>query len=544
MVQDFPPATFCRPGILAIRIHPTTRIVSVPLAAGQWNSGHSRSQAQRKRLWSFRLVVNQAQPSELVAVTGATGYVGGRLVPELLEAGYRVRCVARSPETLDDRAWRAKVEVVEADLAVPGQVSEAMVGVARAFYLVHSMSASADFEDLEAEMAQVFSEAVDDAGLKQIVYLGGLGVESKPQSRHLTSRHRVGRILASGRTPVTEIRAAVIIGSGSASFEMLRSLVEVLPFMVVPRWVTQTRCQPIAIGDVLHSLVGVLDNESALWRELDLGGPDVVTYREMMDAYAEVAGLRRRVILPVPVLTPSLSSHWVNLVSPLPIRLARSLIDSLTSDVIAGEHTVTDAVELEAEDLRTSIGRAVTRVGDLQIPTRWSSSSAGREAAWPELGDPEWSGGRVLIDERQLDCTAKPERVMEVIRSIGGTNGWFAFNRLWAARGFVDKLVGGVGLRRGRRHPTDLRVGDPVDFFSVVHIHERSLRLLAEMRVPGHAWLEWSVTATKEGSAIRQRALFVPRGVLGRLYWYALLAPHVLIFRGMLSKIAVAAEQD
>ena len=481
--------------------------------------------------------------SELVVVTGATGYVGGRLVPELLDAGYRVRCIVRTPETLEDRSWRPQVEVVRADLLLSDQVGRALDGASRAFYLVHSMSVSSDFEDLEVEMAEIFATRAEEADLKQIVYLGGLGDDRKSHSRHLSSRHRVGKILASGRTPVTELRAAVIIGSGSASFEMLRSLVEVLPFMIVPRWVTQTRCQPVAIGDVLRFLVTVLNNEAALSRSFDVGGPDVVTYRQMMDTYAEVAGLRRRIILPVPVLTPGLSSHWVNLVSPLPIRLARSLIGSLTSDVVVGKNSITEVVDVEAEELRSSIGRTVTKVGDLQVPTRWSTTSTGREAAWPELGDPDWSGGRVLIDDRRRASRADPECVMEVLRAVGGSNGWFAFDRLWAVRGFVDKLVGGVGLRRGRRHPTDLRVGDSVDFFSVVHIDDRSLRLLAEMRIPGHAWLEWLVTKTETGSLIRQRALFSPRGVLGRLYWYALVAPHSLIFRSMLSKISGVAER-
>lgn len=480
--------------------------------------------------------------SELTAVTGATGYVGGRLVPKLLDAGYNVRCIVRNPEALSDRPWRSKVEVVTADLLIQEQVNDALSGATRAFYLVHSMSASSDFKTLEAEMAKAFAKASEKSELKQVVYLGGLGDEHGVHSSHLTSRHRVGSILASSKVPVTEIRAAVIIGSGSASFEMLRSLVEVLPMMVVPRWVTRTRCQPVAISDVLNCLVAVLNRPDTLGQIFDIGGPNIVTYHQMMDIYSEVAGLSRRVIVPVPVLTPRLSSHWVNLVSPLPIRLAQSLIDSLTSDVVVGKNSITEILDLKTENLHDSIGRTVTKVGNLQIPTRWSSSGPDREAAWPEPGDPEWSGGKILENDKQKETTATSEKVIKTIRTIGGSTGWFAFNWLWAMRGFVDKLVGGVGLRRGRRHPTELRVGDTVDFFNVVRVTENSLTLLAEMKIPGHAWLEWSVKPTQKGSIIRQRALFVPRGVLGRLYWFVLLAPHALIFGRMLSKIVDTSE--
>ncbi len=480
-----------------------------------------------------------------VLVTGATGYVGGRLVPELLEAGYQVRCVARRAAALDDRPWRNDVEVVEADLAVPEQVEAALKGVQAAYYLVHSMASSEAFEEMEQEMAKVFAEAAEHARLERVVYLGGLGHDAENHSAHLASRHRVGEILAAGRTPVVELRAAVIIGSGSASFEMLRSLVEVLPVMVVPRWVSLTRCQPIAIEDVLGHLVDVMGRAEVLGQIFEIGGPEELTYREMMDVYAEVAGLRRRLIMPVPVLTPRLSSHWVNLVSPLPIQLARSLIDSLTSDVVVGDRTIERIGRRPSFDLRQSISRALARVRDLELPTRWTDSSGTLRTdspAGPASGDPSWSGGLVLSDERVQTSRATPDEVMDVVRSVGGDTGWFAFNRLWALRGFVDKLIGGVGLRRGRRHPTELRIGDTVDFFTVVEFDGRSLRLLAEMRLPGHAWLEWTVSEGADGTQVRQRALFVPRGLLGRLYWYVLIPPHVLIFSRMLRGIVAVAE--
>ena len=311
--------------------------------------------------------------SELITVTGSTGYVGGRLVPELLQNGYRVRCVTRSAESLQDRDWTDQVEIVEANLEEKHEVVAALKDSDRALYLVHSMSATRNFAEAEQKIAKNFVEVSDEVGLKQLVYLGGLGPDDVEKSAHLQSRQAVGRILASGSTPVTELRAAVIIGSGSASFEMLRSLVEVLPFMVVPKWVTKTKCQPISIGNVLENLLSVLGREEAFNKVFEIGGPEVVTYREMMDTYAEVAGLKRRLILPVPVLTPRLSSHWVNLVSPLPFTLARALIDSLTTDVVVQGYGDELTPESAPDKLEDAIGKAVTRAVSythLTLPTK------------------------------------------------------------------------------------------------------------------------------------------------------------------------------
>ena len=326
---------------------------------------------------------------------------------------------------------------------------------------------------------------------------------------------------------------------------MLRSLVEVLPVMVVPRWVTKTKCQPISIGDVLENLLHVLDSDSPQSSILEIGGPEVVTYREMMHAYTKVAGLRRRVILPVPVLTPRLSSHWVNLVSPLPFTLARALIDSLTTDVVV-QYKDTETSSLSNRDsLEAAIGKALARIKELEIPTRWSDTSSFKDPAIPESSDPVWSGGKILVDRRESITQESEESLMKTICSVGGDNGWFAFNWLWAIRGFVDKLLGGVGLRRGRRHPTDLRVGDTVDFFKVTSINENRLQLLAEMKVPGHAWLEWNVQRLDNGdSLVTQQALFVPKGVLGRAYWYALLPAHVIIFSRMLNNLVQKTESN
>lgn len=481
---------------------------------------------------------------ELITVTGSTGYVGGRLVPILLQNGYRVRCVTRSVGSLQDREWTGDVEIVEADLEERNEVYDALRGSDRAFYLVHSMSATRNFEESEEKIAQNFVNVSDEMKLKQLVYLGGLGQDNEDKSAHLKSRQAVGRVLASGSTPVTELRAAVIIGSGSASFEMLRSLVEVLPFMVVPKWVTRTKCQPISIGNVLENLLYVLGREEAYNHVFEIGGPEVVTYREMMDMYAEVAGLKKRIILPVPVLTPRLSSHWVNLVSPLPFTLARSLIDSLTTDVVVQGHRNELLPERPSDKLEDAIGKAVTRVKEMEIPTRWSDTSIFQDPARPEPSDPAWAGGRVLTDRRDVKTGMDANSVMQTVKSVGGDTGWFAFDWLWAIRGFIDELLGGVGVRRGRRHPIDLRVGDTVDFFKVTLISPTRLRLLAEMKVPGHAWLEWSVKETGTGTVVEQQALFVPRGLLGRAYWYLLLPAHILIWRKMLQNLVKLAERE
>ena len=481
---------------------------------------------------------------ELITVTGSTGYVGGRLVPILLQNGYRVRCVTRSVGSLQDREWTGDVEIVEADLEERNEVYDALRGSDRAFYLVHSMSATRNFEESEEKIAQIFVNVSDEMKLKQLVYLGGLGQDNEDKSAHLKSRQAVGRVLASGSTPVTELRAAVIIGSGSASFEMLRSLVEVLPFMVVPKWVTRTKCQPISIGNVLENLLYVLGREEAYNHVFEIGGPEVVTYREMMDMYAEVAGLKKRIILPVPVLTPRLSSHWVNLVSPLPFTLARSLIDSLTTDVVVQGRRNELLPERPSDKLEDAIGKAVTRVKEMEIPTRWSDTSIFQDPARPEPSDPAWAGGRVLTDRRDVKTGMDANSVMQTVKSVGGDTGWFAFDWLWAIRGFIDELLGGVGVRRGRRHPIDLRVGDTVDFFKVTLISPTRLRLLAEMKVPGHAWLEWSVKETGTGTVVEQQALFVPRGLLGRAYWYLLLPAHILIWRKMLQNLVKLAERE
>lgn len=481
-------------------------------------------------------------------VLGATGYIGGRLVPELLAAGHEVVCLARRPERLDAHPWRSKVEVRRADVLDRPSLDEAFVGLDVVYFLVHSMGHDQDFARADRTAALNVRDAAATAGVDHLVYLGGLGDDDDPRlSEHLRSRHEVGRLLGSGPVATTEVRAAIIIGSGSASFEMLRSLVEVLPVMVTPRWVTDTRCQPVAISDVLAFLVALLDGVAAGdvppgFRVLDLGGPDIVTYRQMMDAYARVAGLRRRLVIPVPVLTPLLSSHWVNLVTALPIDLARPLIESQVNDVLVRpDHDIRTVIDRPVIGLDEAIGRALRRVKELDVRTSWSDAERAR-AAEPSPVDPAWSGGTLLADERIVHSTDDPAVVFARVQRIGGATGWYTSGWAWWIRGLADKLIGGPGMRRGRRHPTELRVGDAVDFFRVDALEPgRLLRLRAEMLLPGAAWLEWTVTPAAHGCELRQRALFHPRGVLGRLYWYALVPAHAVIFRRMAHVIARGA---
>lgn len=481
-----------------------------------------------------------------VAVIGATGYVGGRLVPELLKAGHQVRCLARNPERLAGVEWRCDVETMAADVLNRRSLDDALVGVEAVYYLVHGMGHAGDFEHADRVGAENTRNAAEQAGVSRIVYLGGLGEDDADVlSPHLASRHEVGEILAAGSVPVTELRAAVIIGSGSASFEMLRHLDEVLPVMICPRWVTKTKCQPIGIADVLHYLVAVIDEPDAAGRILEIGGPDVLTYREMLDRYAAIAGLRRRLIIPVPLLTPRLSSHWVNLVTPLPYGLARPLVDSLINDVVVHpDHDIRRLIDHQPRTLDQAIERALAVVADLRISTSWMDSAPGSTPASPMPQDPDWAGATIYQDVQQVASTANASALFTTVSGIGGERGWYVAGPMWTLRGWIDKLIGGVGMRRGRRHPDQLRVGDALDFFRVeAYEPPRLLRLRAEMKVPGAAWLEWRVTDNGPGSSqLRQLARFHPRGVGGRAYWWALLPIHKVIWKQLARRLVAHAE--
>ncbi|MET9907677.1 SDR family oxidoreductase [Streptomyces sp. NPDC006476] len=490
-------------------------------------------------------------PGLTCLVTGATGYIGGRLVPELLAAGHRVRCLARSPGKLRDHPWAGRVEVVRGDVTDADSIAAALRGVDVAYYLVHALGTGEDFEETDRRAARLFGEAARAAGVRRIVYLGGLtpsGVAEQELSPHLRSRAEVGRILLDSGVPTTVLRAAVVIGSGSASFEMLRYLTERLPVMITPSWV-RTRIQPVAVRDVLSQLVGSARMPADVNRAFDIGGPDVLTYRDMMLRYAAVAGLPRRIIVPLPVLTPGLSSHWVGLVTPVPAGIARPLTESLRHEVVCHER---DIVRYVPDPPGHPIGfddavrLALQRVREARVATRWSSASVPGAPSDPLPTDPDWAGGSLYSDEREVLVDGSPEALWRVIEGIGGDNGWYSFPLAWAVRGRLDRLVGGVGLRRGRRDAARLRAGDSLDFWRVEEIEPgRLLRLRAEMRLPGLAWLEMHAGTCPDGrTRYLQRALFHPHGLLGHAYWWSVSPFHAVVFGGMARNIALAAARE
>jgi uncharacterized protein YbjT (DUF2867 family) len=477
-------------------------------------------------------------------VTGATGYIGGRLVPRLLDAGHEVRCLTRHARSLRDVPWVDRVEVVEGDLLDGESAREALTNIDVAYYLVHSLGSPA-FEATDRRAAVTFAGAAEHMGVGRVVYLGGPAPAPGTGSPHLRSREEVGRVLAGSGVPTVVLRAPVIIGSGSASFEMLRYLTERLPVMVTPRWV-HNRIQPIAIRDVLRYLVAWADVPGEVNRSFDIGGPDVLTYREMMQRYAHLAGLRDRVILPVRPLSPGLSSLWVGLVTPVPSGIARPLVESLIQDAVATEHDIAGYVPDPPGgllDFDSSVALALSKVGNAEVETRWSTSAWTPAPADPIPTDPRWSGGDSYVDRRSRDVDAPVDVLWRVVEGIGGDSGWYSFPFAWSARGFIDRVVGGVGLRRGRRDPHRLRVGDALDFWRVEEIEPgRLLRLRAEMRLPGRAWLELRTEPHGAGSRLEQRALFLPRGLAGHLYWRSISPAHALVFGGMAENLARTAE--
>lgn len=478
-----------------------------------------------------------------ILVMGATGYIGGRLAPRLAEAGHDVRCLTRRPEQLAGVPWADGVEVVRGDALDRPSLDAAMAGVDVVYYLVHSIGTGAAFEESDRRAAATTAEAAAAAGVGRIVYLGGLVPSGEVASPHLASRAEVGQILLDGPVPAVVLQAGVIIGSGSASFEMLRYLTERLPVMVTPRWV-RSRVQPIAVRDVLTYLVRALELPAGTNRRFDIGGPDVLTYREMMERYARVARLPRRVIIPVPVLSPWLSSHWVNVVTPVPKAIAQPLIESVRNNVVVREHDLEALLPFPLCPFDEAVRLALERIRHAEVATRWSEAEWPGAPSAPMPTDPEWSGGTAYRDDRSLAVAAPPAAVWRVVEGVGGERGWYSLPAAWAVRGLLDRLVGGVGLRRGRRDPDRLRPGDAVDFWRVEAVEPPALlRLRAEMRLPGEAWLEFSIRPDGTGSVLRQRALFVPRGLAGHLYWWAVTPFHSLVFGTMIRRLAAAASR-
>jgi len=473
----------------------------------------------------------------LILLTGASGYVGGRLLPQLESAGYRVRCLARTPEFLKQRVG-ANTEVCRGDCLDPPSLEPAVAGVEAAYYLVHSMGSSGDFEHLDIEAATNFGKAAARAGVKKIIYLGGLGHEEEDLSPHLRSRQETGEALRACGVSVIELRASIVLGSGSLSFELIRALVERLPVMLCPRWV-QVKAQPIAIEDLIAYLVQTLRLTGEESRVFEIGGADQVSYADIMREYARQRGLRR-VFIPVPVLTPRLSSLWLGLTTPVYARVGRKLIEGVRNPTVVSNHHASSQFDVRPMGLSDAIRRAMQNEDREYAFTRWSDSisSAGHPKSWGGV-----KFGSRLVDSRTVHVTANPDSAFAPIRRLGGEGGWYYANWLWRIRGFLDLLVGGVGMRRGRRDPEDVQVGDALDFWRVeAYEPDRRLRLAAEMKLPGRAWLEYEVRPIPDGTEIRQTAVFDPVGLAGLLYWYGIFPLHKLVFQGTLREIARKAK--
>ncbi|MGE3140903.1 MAG: SDR family oxidoreductase [Thermoleophilia bacterium] len=470
-----------------------------------------------------------------ILLTGATGYVGGRLLTRLERTGRRLRCMTRRPDELAART-AAGTEVVAGDVTDRDSLSAALRDVDVAYYLVHSMAGRADYRRADREGAAAFGEAAAAAGVRRIVYLGGLG-RGPGLSDHLESRQEVGRVLAASGVPVVELRASIVVGSGSTSFEMIRALVDRLPVMITPSWVA-TPTQPIAIEDVIAYLVEAAEVDLPAGGVVEIGGPDVVSYRELMQEYARRRGLRR-LMIPVPVLSPRISALWLGLVTPVYARVGRELVEGLRNPTVVTDPAPARRFRVRPRGVREAVARALVNEDRAFAATRWSDALSSGPS--PRAFGGAAVGSR-LVDSRTARVAVPPERAFVPIEGIGGRRGWYHGDALWRLRGFLDLPIGGAGSRRGRRDPDRLRPGDTVDFWRVEALERgRLLRLAAEMRVPGRAWLQFEVEEVPGGSLIRQTAIFDPMGVAGRLYWYAVWPLHGYVFRGMVRGIARAA---
>jgi uncharacterized protein YbjT (DUF2867 family) len=472
------------------------------------------------------------QPARIL-VTGATGYVGGRLWRKLEGEGVHVRCMARDPLSLTDKVG-ATTEVVQADIFSVPSLEAALEGIETAFYLIHSMGSAGNFEDADREGASNFAQAAERAGVNRIIYLGGLGDASEDLSPHLRSRHEVGQVLGSTSVDVLELRASIVLGAGSLSFEMIKSLVDRLPVMITPRWV-EVDAQPIGIDDLLSYLIESITIPLVESRVFEIGGPERLSYGQLMNEYAAIKGLRRFMIR-VPVLTPRLSSLWLGLVTPLYARIGKKLIESIVHPTVVHDQSALEVFKVRPITIRESITRAIDEGRRQAAQTRWSDSisSGGEPKQWTGV-----SFGKRLQDSRWLSVNTDPTRAFLPIQKIGGEEGWYACNWLWSMRGFLDLLIGGVGVRRGRTHPVNIGVGDALDFWRVEAFEQdKRLLLRAEMKLPGKAWLEFVVEESEEGSMIRQTASFDPAGWMGAAYWYLISPLHGIVFSRMLRSIA------
>jgi uncharacterized protein YbjT (DUF2867 family) len=499
------------------------------------------------RRWNEILTSTEDRPlskalnEEPILVTGVTGYIGGRLVPRLLGKGASVRCLARDASRLQGRAWLPDVDLVVGDVLRPESLPDALRGVAVAYYLVHSLGAGSNFPERDVTAARNFGTAAKNAGVRRIIYLGGLGDPQKALSAHLRSRHETGDALRESGVPVTEFRAGVIVGSGSLSFEMIRYLTERVPVMICPRWV-YTRIQPIAIRTVLDYLMMALLVPNSAGETIEIGGADVITYGEMLTFYAEVRGLRRW-LMPVPVLTPKLSSYWVHFVTPIPGKIARPLIAGLRNEIIVRDDLARRLFpNIQRLDYRTAVKLALEKLQADQVETSWSDALSTSQADRTPVMLATHEG--MIIEHRQVAIDSSPKSIFTAFTSLGGARGWLYMNWAWRIRGAIDRLCGGVGLRRGRRDASSVRVGEALDFWRVEAVEPPNLlRLRAEMKVPGKAWLQFEVKTQDHDvrPLLTQTAYFAPKGLLGLIYWYALYPIHGLIFGGMIQELAKRA---
>ncbi len=478
----------------------------------------------------------------IVGIIGATGYIGGRLTPLLLEQGYTVRAIARSRRKIGCRSFAShpNMQIAVADAGDFLALKQALSGCDTVFYLVHSMEAAGSkFAEQDKYLAGNMANAAAAARVRRIIYLGGLGADTEGLSHHLRSRRETGAILSAGRVPVTQLHAAMILGAGSASFEIMRYLVERLPVMLAPRWVN-TRCQPIAVSNVLGYLMGCLKEEGTTGQSYDIGGPDILTYGQLFELYAREKNLPRRWIVPVPVLTPRLSSYWIHIVTPVPASLARPLAEGLRNEVVCKDHRIREIIPQELLSTPQAIRTALRETMQQNLTACWADAGALRPPEWLSCGDADYAGGTILSCNYKTVLSGPPGPIWKTLLRMGGKNGWFYAMPLWKIRGYMDRLVGGAGLQRGRRDANELRVGDALDFWRVLELEpEHKLVLLAEMKMPGEAVFQFQINPLgPESSELLLIARFLPHGLTGLAYWYGLLPIHGPLYRGMIRNIA------